>query len=817
MRRILPWAGAIALLGTLLTWLFMHSLDPGREQHGRLAGILRELGASEVAMQRNALRARAGLLRDYDPLVQSMDAALAAAAELRKLSPAGSALRARADDITGNLARQEDPLERFKTSNALLQNSAAFFDQLAMQVNADGRAAPIQAGVGSLAMAVLQLTHESSPDGAARVEEGLARLAALARQSPEEPHAADAEVLVQHGRMLGGLVTDVDASLRALLAGSSRPLQAAFLSQLDQDLAGNEDIAGWFRAALYAAALLLAALLVALGVRLRARALAMRHRGETEHLIAGLSARLIGCAPEDTDTVLGGTVAVLGPAFMADRCYLLRPSGPASCQLWQAPGVAALPGWPEAAWALASGMMAEYAGRAAGLPPCALRDGLLAAGVEGWTGIPLMHGEARIGLLGFDRVQRGRWRRRGAWPPGGAGLLSLAAEVVASALRRQHLLQERTDLELRLSRARRLEAVGTFASGIAHNFNNVVGAIMGHAEMAGDGLPPDEPRARHVDEIRRAGERARTLVSHILDYGSRGSRGRVPVPVATLLAETVSMMRASSGVPLVLRVPDGAGGVAVAGEPSQLHQVFVNLLRNAEQASEASGVVTAEVSEAAVPVRTPLSHGEVEAGRYIRVAVTDTGAGMDAGALRRLFQPFFTTRPGGTGLGLATAWEVVRDHEGAFDVRSAPGAGATFQVWLPVQEADDALDRPNWSGEGQAIMVVNPDEASRHRDEDVLAALGYEPVGYACAKAAAVACQEAPDRFAAVLVDQAAAASGSMEACLPALAWQGRPVIILGSEAPDRSAAELAGLGISEVIARPVRSGALAAALARWT
>ena len=353
----------------------------------------------------------------------------------------GGSLRARAGDLDANVAEQEGLLERFKTSNALLQNSAAFFDQLAMQVTADGQATPVAAAIGSLAMAVLQLTHEASPDGASRVDANLAALTTLVRQFPDAPHAADAEVLVQHGRMLGGLVTEVDASLRSLLAASSQPVQAAYLAQLGRDRADGDRLAGWFRAALFAVALLLVAALVTLGAELRARARALRHRSETERLVAALSARLIGCAPEDTGAVLGEAVALLGPAFLADRCYLLQPGEPVACQSWQAPGVAAQPGWPDAAWALPEPALALEANtglvaRAATLPPGPLRQALQAAGVANWAVVSLMHGGTRIGLLGMDRMRP----VQGVWPPGGLGLLALAADVVASALRRQRLL-----------------------------------------------------------------------------------------------------------------------------------------------------------------------------------------------------------------------------------------------------------------------------------------------------------------------------------------------------------------------------------------
>ena len=812
MRRSAPWVLAIGASLVLLTFLLARSLDSGQAQYARLAGTLRELSGSEVATQRNVLRARAGLLRNYDPLVRTMDAARANAAALQDGSPASTELQALAREIGRSVAAQEELVEQFKTSNALLQNSSAFFDQLATHLMADGQDAPLTLASGTLAAAMLQLTHESSPESLAAVEARLSAVTELANRSQDRQQAADAAVLVQHGRMLSQLVAAVDTSVRTLLGSSSEAGQAAFLAQLEHDRTAGAHAAERFRVALYAAALLLLVLLAGLGVQLRARAQALRHRSETERLIAKFSARLIGCAPEETDTVLAETIAVLGPAFAADRCYLVRPGSPAVCQLWQARGVPGQPGWPEVAIDLAGPATLNHVVAVSRLPAGGLRDGLEAARVGSWVGASVRHGDALIGLIGFDRMRSG-----GRWPPGGLGLLSLATEVVASALRRQRVLLERADLELRLSRARRLEAVGTFASGIAHNFNNVVGAIMGHAEMAGDGLPEDGPRARHVDEIRRAGERARELVAHILDYGSRGSQARTPVVVDTLLAETVSLLRASAAATLDLRVLDDPESNVVAGEAGQLQQVFLNLIRNAAQASGAGTTIAIETSAVPVAASSQLSHGEIAAGPYVRISVTDAGPGMDAATLRRLFQPFFTTRPGGTGLGLATAWEIVRDHDGALDVRSTPGEGTTFHVWLPALRPDAGPGRPARASGDRTVMVLNPDETSRYRDEEVVAALGYEPVGYDRAEAAWAACHAEPDRFAALILDRAAAFNGAGPAAgLLQLAGEGRPIIILGSEACDMGPAELAGLGIVEVIARPVRSGALATALARW-
>ena len=849
MTRTVLLPSMIGALLVLLTWLLMQSLDHERLAHAQALVTLRELGASEIAMQRNALRARAGLLRNYDPLVQDSDAERRHAVTLRDAGITDKALLGRADALLEAVIKQEDLLEQFKTNNALLQNSLAYFDQLAMRVTADARHPALAMAAGALTSAMLHLTRLPSAEGNAIVGERLAALSALAGAKAARGPADDAALLVRHGDMLSRLVMSVDASLRALLAGSSHDQQAAFLKQLDHVRAAGEGRAERFRMALYAVAVLLVGLLVALGAQLRARARALRHRSELERIISTLSARLIACAPEETDAILGEAVATLGAAFEADRCYLLRPSQPATgqaaeCQVWLARGAAAPAGWPRAALELLL-QPGDEAGDTDGVGSCnetggvvhvaavpqlpsgRLRDALTAAGVAGWIGVPLRHGEDCIGLLGFDQSRPG-----GEWPRGGLGLLRLASEVVLGALRRQRVLKEREALEARLSRARRLEAVGTFASGIAHNFNNVIGAILGHAEMAGDGLRGTEPHAVHVREIQRAGERARELVAHILHYGSRGSVGRKAVLVGPLLAETASLLRASLPPGISLRMEDGCGELAVTGDAVQLQQVFVNLISNAaqalESAAEPAGVVSLEIEAVRLAQRHQASHGEVPAGCYIRVAVVDGGVGMDEATRTQLFQPFFTTRPAGTGLGLATAWEIVRDHGGTLDVHSAVGQGTRMEVWLPALAPSPSTARSGGAGSprrgaGQAVMVLNPDENGRHRDEDVLAALGYEPVGFPAIEAALRACKAHPDRFSAVLLDQAATNPDALaQTSLLHMAAPTCPIILVRLEGADLGvgglgARDLAGSGVVEVLSRPVRPSGLAVALARCT
>ena len=266
-------------------------------------------------------------------------------------------------------------------------------------------------------------------------------------------------------------------------------------------------------------------------------------------------------------------------------------------------------------------------------------------------------------------------------------VVRLAGDAVANAIEREFLERDRARLATRLERARRMQMIGSLASGIAHNFNNIIGAILGYSEMVEPELAPGSKPAQHVDEIRRAAERGRDLIDHILTFGRRRA-GRVqPIQVRALFEESGSLLRAAfPGVELVIE--DVTADIVVSGEPAQLQQVILNLCANAAQAMDGHGRVHLTAGQKDVVSRLLLSHGELAPGRYVWLAVDDTGPGFDEAVARRLFEPFFTTRVAGTGLGLATVREIVRDHDGAMNVQSKPGHGSRFEVWLPPAAAD---------------------------------------------------------------------------------------------------------------------------------
>jgi len=398
-------------------------------------------------------------------------------------------------------------------------------------------------------------------------------------------------------------------------------------------------------------------------------------------------------------------------------------------------------------------------------------------------------------------------------------IVRLAGDAVANAIEREFLERDRAKLTVRLERARRMQMVGSLASGIAHNFNNIIAAILGYSEMIEPQLERGTKSAQHIDEIRRAAERGRDLVDNILTFGRRTDARVRPVQVRILLEEAASLLRASLPAGVELEFEDVPIDLAVSGQPAQLQQVILNLCTNAAQAMEGSGCirVTAKQEELADPLQ--MSDGRLSPGRYVCIAVSDNGRGFDERVARRMFEPFFTTRLAGTGLGLATVREIVRDHDGAISVHSEPRQGSRFEVWLPATAAASiAAIGPEMLplGRGETVLIVESEQERLLRDEEELAALGYEPVGFERPADALAACASEPGRFDVILVSHGSQNHGGLDLAraFHEIAPK-QPVLLAAASSIDVSADALAEAGISEVLHWPLASAELAAALAR--
>ena len=624
--------------------------------------------------------------------------------------------------------------------------------------------------------------------------------------------------LLSHALLLRDLIPSVDETLKDLVAVPSKRPREEIRAQFSSHQFAIEATARRFRLLLYLVSILLVVTLVYLGLLLRARALALQWRAALERVIAENSTRLINCPPSGTDARLKQVLGELCRAIEAERAYVVLDENPARSHTWSAEGEVYPAGWPNHALAVYAGLGSTGPDIVTvrdvdALPPDAAKDMLVAAGVRAWTCVPLIRPGRVRGIMGFDAF---RPASDTVYP---LPVLRLAGDAVANAIEREFLERDRARLTTRLERARRMQMIGSLASGIAHNFNNLIGAILGYSEMVESQLTPGTRPAQYTDEIRRAAERGRDLIDNILTFG-RPRDGRVrSVQVRTLFEEAASLLRASlpSGVELVIE--DVPVDVVVSGEPAQLQQLILNLCTNAAQAMECGGHIRVTVEQKDVTAFRQVSHGELTPGRYVCLAVIDNGHGFDERVARRLFEPFFTTRVTGTGLGLATVHEIIRAHEGAMNVQSKPGHGSRFEAWLPAATADNtAVVGPAMLslGHGETVLVVESDRERLLRVEEMLAALGYEPVGFEHPVDAIAACRSAPDRFDIILVSHESQSQGGLDLAraLHVIAPR-QPLLLATTSLSDGTVDALAEAGISEVLRRPLASSELAAALAR--
>jgi PAS domain S-box-containing protein len=255
---------------------------------------------------------------------------------------------------------------------------------------------------------------------------------------------------------------------------------------------------------------------------------------------------------------------------------------------------------------------------------------------------------------------------------------------------------ERARLEQQLRRAQKMESLGTLAGGVAHEFNNILVPIMGLTELSLRDVPEGSTCHRNLTLVLESATRAANVIEKILSFSRAEEGDRKPVFPGKVVQDAAELLRATlpTTARLIVEIADDAA--PVNADETQLHQVLVNLAKNAADALERRpGKIVIRVENVDEPQPRPLSHAELPAGRYVRASVADTGHGISPAVMHRIFEPFFTTKlvGEGTGLGLAVVHGIVVGHGGAIDVASAPGSGTTFAIYLPVADAAPVSER----------------------------------------------------------------------------------------------------------------------------
>ena len=381
---------------------------------------------------------------------------------------------------------------------------------------------------------------------------------------------------------------------------------------------------------------------------------------------------------------------------------------------------------------------------------------------------------------------------------------------------------ERSRLENRLRQAAKMEAVGRLAGGIAHDFNNILGGILGYAEMLMEGTAKGSDQRRYAQNVLTAAERASALVDQILTY-SRSQRGnRVPVDLGSLIAETLELVRGSlkGGIELRSTLPENS--LYVIADPTQLHQILMNLCTNAIHAIGERGEIRVAVEAVDAAEERVFAHTTLAPGAYALLKVEDTGRGMDAVTLGRLFEPFFTTKEvgKGTGLGLSLVYGIVTDSGGAIEVTSTVGRGSCFAVYLPLVDAPavpaDDPQAPLLRGQGERVLVVDDEEPVLAVTCESLKRMGYEPTGFADAGAALAEFERAPRHYDAVLTDEVMPEfTGTQLATVLRGRRADLPVILVSGYVGAMISELATSAGVEHILKKPVHAQELAAALAR--
>lgn len=344
---------------------------------------------------------------------------------------------------------------------------------------------------------------------------------------------------------------------------------------------------------------------------------------------------------------------------------------------------------------------------------------------------------------------------------------------------------EKKQIEKRLQQAQRLESIGGLAAGIAHDFNNLLTGILGSASLLSEEL---ENASDNVKRIVSSGERAATLTRQLLAYSGKGRFVLAKVDISETVRGMMDLLRLT--VPDNVRIDYCLDGnlPAVSADPSQMQQIVMNLITNAAEAipEGQSGCVRVEtgVQTLSGPV-TDAAGAEVRPGTYVRLSVTDTGVGIQPAVAARMFEPFFSTKFTGRGLGLAAVSGIVRAHKGGIMVHSEPGSGTEVRVLLPCGQ-DGGAQKP-------VVLVVDDEDYVRNFIVAALERNGYEVLSAACAGEALAAWAKAKDRIDVAIVDVLMPERGGGEVLAEIRRQQGRARVLLTSGYERRDATDLCG------------------------
>jgi PAS domain S-box-containing protein len=344
-----------------------------------------------------------------------------------------------------------------------------------------------------------------------------------------------------------------------------------------------------------------------------------------------------------------------------------------------------------------------------------------------WLGVPLRTAHGVIGVMAVQSYEDSQ-----LFGSSDLDLLAMVSGHVAMAIERKRTQDALLTSEEQLRQAQKLEAIGRLAGGVAHDFNNLLTSILGHSELTLAKLHETDPLKDGIEQVVKAAERAASLTRQLLAFSRKQILQPRAVDLNAIVLDMEKMLRRLIGedIDLVTKLDDGLG--TVKADPGQMEQVLMNLVVNARDAMPGGGRLVLETNNVNADELHQYGNGDVPFGNYIRLSVSDRGTGMSEDVLAHIFEPFFTTKDHGkgTGLGLSTVYGIVKQSGGYIRVRSTPGQGTTFDIFLPrvfenAERSKPRLPQETYRG-NETILVVEDEEGVRELVQDILECRGYK-------------------------------------------------------------------------------------------
>jgi len=320
--------------------------------------------------------------------------------------------------------------------------------------------------------------------------------------------------------------------------------------------------------------------------------------------------------------------------------------------------------------------------------------------------------------------------------------------------------EETKTLHAQLLQAHKMEAIGTLAGGIAHDFNNILGAILGYTEIVSDIFPPDSIATEYLDKIMKASYRAANLVKQILAFSRQANIERVPLKPGSIVEEAIKLLRPSLPSTITITLSIAAGNKLIFADPTQVHQILMNLGTNASHAMEQTGGTLGIILEDRELSQENLQYQpEVQPGKFVLFSVSDTGTGIEPEILDKIFDPYFTTKEvgKGTGMGLSIVHGIVTSCGGFVTCESEIGKGTVFNIFFPAIEerAVSEIKPMNVTPSGtERILFIDDEVMLAELGKTMLERLGYDVTIRTSSLEALAIFQKQPERFDAVITDQ---------------------------------------------------------------